>query len=96
MVLSVFGDARYVKYPRKLSGNKEIDDRVFGETCKTGEVRSIIEIKKIYRCHRKIFKDYTSIPITLMSEEEFEAKTKDPLKVKQARQIMTAMLKPTI
>ena len=26
--------------------------------------------------HRKIFKDYTSIPITLMSEEEFEAKTK--------------------
>ena len=31
--------------------------------------------------HRKIFKDYTSIPITLMSEEEFEAKTKDPLKV---------------
>ena len=43
--------------------------------------------------HRKIFKDYTSIPITLMSEKEFEAKTKDPIKVQQARQIMTAMAK---
>ena len=28
-----------------------------------------------------------------MSEEEFEAKTKDPLKVQEARQIMTAMAK---
>ena len=43
--------------------------------------------------HKKIFKDYTSIPIILMSEEAFEAKTKDPLKVQEARQIMTAMAK---
>ena len=43
--------------------------------------------------HRKIFKDYTSIPITLMSEEEFEVKRKDPLTVQQSRLIMTAMAK---
>ena len=43
--------------------------------------------------HKIIFKDYTSIPITLMSEEEFEAKTKEPVKVQEARQIMTAMAK---
>ena len=43
--------------------------------------------------HKIIFKDYVSIPIMLMSEEEFEAKTEDPLKVQEARQIMTAMAK---
>ena len=43
--------------------------------------------------HKIIFKHYTSIPIILMSEEEFEAKTKDSLKVQEARQIMTAMAK---
>ena len=43
--------------------------------------------------HRKIFKHYTSLPIPLMSEKEFEAKTKDQLKVQQVRQIMTAMAK---
>ena len=31
--------------------------------------------------HKIIFKDYISTPVMLMSEEEFEAKTKDPLKV---------------
>ena len=43
--------------------------------------------------HKIIFKDYVSIPIMLMTEEEFEAKTEDPLKVQEARLIMTAIAK---
>ena len=43
--------------------------------------------------HKIIFKDYVSIPIILMSNEEFEAKTKDSLKVQEARQIITAIAK---
>ena len=43
--------------------------------------------------HKKIFKDYVSMPFMLMNEVEFEAKTTDPLKVQEARQIITAMAK---
>ena len=43
--------------------------------------------------HKIIFKDYVSMPFMLMNEVEFEAKTTDPLKVQEARQIITAMAK---
>ena len=39
--------------------------------------------------HKKIFKDYVSMPFMLMNEVEFEAKTTNPLKVQEARQIIT-------
>ena len=100
MVLSVFGDARYAQ----VFSNKHLIDRVLTKDVWqsiTNLVREEMENlekpiqqeKLDLSSHRKIFKDYASIPITLMSEDEFEAKTKDPLKVHQARQIMTAMAK---
>ena len=111
MVLSLFGDARYVQ----VSGNKKLIDRVLTkdvqESLGQWEREEMEKLEKpvpsqqekldlssadeedLQPQHKKIFKDYTSIPITLMSEEEFEAKTKDTLKGQEAWQIMTAMAK---
>ena len=109
LVLSVFSDARYaqVSSNKKLIDRvltKDVQEflaDLVREEMETWEKPAqqeklnlpLADQEGLQVQHRKIFKHYTSLPIPLISEKEFEAKTKDPLKVQQARQIMTAMAK---
>ena len=107
MVLSMFGDAHYVQVSSNkkvltkdvweyLANMVREDMEKLEKPVPSQQEKldlSSADEEDLQVQHRKIFKDYTSIPITLMSEEEFEAKTKDLLTVQQARLIMTAMAK---
>ena len=96
LVLSVFGDARYAQ----VSGNKKLIYRVLTKDVWEAladlvrqEMDTWEKPQQQSADEENIFEHYTSLPIPLISEKEFEAKTKDPAKVQQARQIMTAMAK---
>ena len=99
MALSLFSDGRYMQ----VSGNKKVINRVLTKDIQESLAQWAREEMENWEkpgpSQQEMLdlpsadEDYISIPIMFMSEEEFEAKTKDPLKVPEARQIMTAMAK---
>ena len=88
LVLSVFGDARYAQ----VSSNKKLIDRVLTKDVREALADLVRQEMETWEKpaqqsadEENIFEHYTSLPIPLISEKEFEAKTKDPLKVQQSK-----------